>query len=223
MAKLERRTVSEELAERLSQRIYGGDFEAGDRLPEIELAADYDTTRTTVRAALRLLEREGVVRLETHRGATVMSLEAEDLHDILAMRLVVEPEAARILAARGARLPEIYEHVDELERSAEVRDWIAYGESDIAFHCALIDRVGSARLTTCFERAVTQLRLWMLIADESAASVERPPAHVKDHRAILEHVVRGHGDAAARMMREHLRDSARNLGGSTTRHGPPPG
>lgn len=223
MAKLERRTVAEELAERLSRRIYGGDFEAGERLPEIALAAEYDTTRTTVRAALRLLERERVVRLETHRGATVASLEPGDLHDILAMRLVVEPEAVRILATRGAPLPEIYDHVDELERSAEVRDWIAYGESDIAFHCALVERVGSARLTSCFERAVNQLKLWMRIADEAVADAERPPAHVKDHRAILEHVTRGHGELAARRMRAHLRDSARNLSGAQRRHGPPPG
>ena len=63
----------DQLAAVLRERILDGDLEPGRRLIERELVEAYDVARHTLRAALRRLESEGLVRVEPNRGARVAS------------------------------------------------------------------------------------------------------------------------------------------------------
>ena len=75
-------------------------------LREQHLAQAYGVARHTVRAALRALAAEGLVRVEPHRGARVTALDAEDLEGLGALRIALEVEAARrALARHDGRLP----------------------------------------------------------------------------------------------------------------------
>lgn len=66
-----------QLAELLRQRIARGAPAAGERLPSIEeLAAEFDVARVTVRQALELLAREGLVSLQQGRGTFVTAAPA---------------------------------------------------------------------------------------------------------------------------------------------------
>jgi DNA-binding GntR family transcriptional regulator len=207
---LTRRTVADELAGVLSARILQGALRAGTALREQRLAEDYETTRTTVRDALRLLEQAGLVMRETHRGAQVTVMEEADLEDIAEMRLAVEPQVVRRAAQRGADVSSLYDVADELEAAARAGDWGRYGEADIAFHTGLVRTVGSARLLEFFARTLRLLELAMLTADEEA-TVSQPPTHVSEHRRILDLIRSSNGAGAARLMTRHLEAARRHL------------
>jgi DNA-binding GntR family transcriptional regulator len=51
----------DELFEFLLARIYSGHYSAGVRLLQEELAAELNVSRTPLREAMRMLEREGLV------------------------------------------------------------------------------------------------------------------------------------------------------------------
>ena len=92
-------SVSEQIAEHISQAILLGEYQPGQRIPEQSIADQYQVSRGPVREALRLLEHEAVIEILPRRGAQVTSLSVEEVVDIfnirasligLCVRLVVE-------------------------------------------------------------------------------------------------------------------------------------
>ena len=73
---LRRASTVDQLTAVLRERILAGDLEPGQRLIERELVEAYEVARHTLRAALRRLEVEGLVRVEPNRGARVASCRA---------------------------------------------------------------------------------------------------------------------------------------------------
>jgi DNA-binding GntR family transcriptional regulator len=207
---LQRRTVAGELAQRLSARILRGALRPGTALREERLAGAYDTTRTTVRDALHLLEAAGLVTRQTHRGAHVTVVSPADLADIAALRLAVEPQVVRRAAERAADVTSLYAVADELEAAAQAGDWVRYGEADIRFHTALVRTAGSGRLLEFFGTTQRLLKLAMLAADEATMALQ-PRAHVREHRRILDLIDAGDGEGAARLMTLHLEAARRHV------------
>ena len=71
-------TTVENVTNTLRREILNGEFAGGLRLVEQELTARYGVARHTLRAALRELASEGLVKIEPNRGARVARLSAEE-------------------------------------------------------------------------------------------------------------------------------------------------
>lgn len=97
----------------LERQILSNELKPRERLTEMALAARFQTSRTSVREALRELELRHLVVATPHRGVTVREFTRTEIEDVYAVRAVVEEMAAR-LAARKASSREI----DEIERWA---------------------------------------------------------------------------------------------------------
>ena len=106
------------LAERISAKIFAGEFPPGSRLRQEALAEEFSVSRTPIREALRQLEVKGVIQHRPNQGAIVIAPNALDIRDAyqvraelegLAISLAVEwitedtgsapPVPARVLAA----------------------------------------------------------------------------------------------------------------------------
>ncbi|MGB3867220.1 MAG: GntR family transcriptional regulator [Xanthobacteraceae bacterium] len=92
------KTLPEQLAEKLVEQIIRGDFAQGQRLHEMRLAEQFQVSRGPVREALRLLEREGLVVMLSHRGASVARLTEKRLKDIFSVRSALMAICAEELA-----------------------------------------------------------------------------------------------------------------------------
>lgn len=69
----DRRPLYEQITESIRKRTMAGELQPGERLPsEPELAERYGVSRATVREALRVLEKEGVVRSRRGQGTFVV-------------------------------------------------------------------------------------------------------------------------------------------------------
>jgi DNA-binding GntR family transcriptional regulator len=62
-------------------------FTPGDWLPELDLAAKFQVSRSPIREALLVLESEGTVVTEPRRGARVRPLSTKETLDIAEIRL----------------------------------------------------------------------------------------------------------------------------------------
>lgn len=80
--------------------IVEGRYEPGARLVEQRIAEEFDLSRTPVREALRTLAAEGLVLIEPNRGATVRSLDVEEIVDLYDLRARLEGYAAELAAQR---------------------------------------------------------------------------------------------------------------------------
>lgn len=133
------------VADSLRGLILRGQYPAGSRLGEAELAAALGVSRTPVREALRLLASEGLVELTRHKGARVMAWSAAELEEVFALRAQVEGLAVRRAAERITEAD-----LDELERLAT-----AHAEATATGDSRDLDRV--YELNSRFHGAVVRV------------------------------------------------------------------
>src|ERR1700754_3519704 len=85
--------------DRLKELILDGRFAAGAPLTERALATELGVSRTPVREAILMLEKEHLVQIVNGRGAYVASYSVEDVIQIYHVRIGLEPLAARLSCA----------------------------------------------------------------------------------------------------------------------------
>lgn len=160
-------TAAEKLATTLRAEILDGGRVGGERLREQALADDHEVARHTVRAALRRLEAEGLVRIRLNAGARVAGLDRAEIADLAATRTLLEVGAVRLALARGGgRLPPVTHAAAadfaRLCRDAPPPPWGAVVLAHAALHEALVAAAGSPRLARAHAALSSELALFLV-------------------------------------------------------------
>jgi DNA-binding GntR family transcriptional regulator len=163
---LNRQTTVGALAAALRERILEGALAPGERLVERELVEAYEVSRGTVRAALAQLEHDGLVAVETHRGAFVRQLDAGGLRDLFDMRMALELESAhRALERGGGRLPrDVSAAVERLAAACAPRRprWARVAEAHNAVHESIVIAGDSPRIASAYRQLSRELALFLV-------------------------------------------------------------
>src|SRR6516165_5713311 len=77
------------VVQKIRDAILDETFKPGERLPEEQLGEMFKVSRSPVREALLVLEKEGTVVMEPFKGATVKALSPEEALDIADLRLAL--------------------------------------------------------------------------------------------------------------------------------------
>jgi DNA-binding GntR family transcriptional regulator len=156
-----RRGLADEVADRIRDAIFTGAYPPGAQLREVELSEALDVSRGPVREALLRLEREGLVRSEWHRGATVISLSPEDVAEIDSLRGALERLAVQQLVANAseADIAGIEKAADRMQRVADEHEMV---NCDIAFHDAVYTAAHHRRLQDAWHAIRSQVHLFLL-------------------------------------------------------------
>jgi DNA-binding GntR family transcriptional regulator len=180
---IERLSTAERVADALRQELLSGVYAPGTPLRDTELSARAGVSRTTVREALALLAREGLVTHSLHRGVEVARLAPADVRDVYALRRVIERAGAEALlgAAPGALAP-LERAVREMGEAAARRDGRRVVEADVAFHTAIGDALGIRRLRAALVGALLELRLVLSVTDRAYDDLED---QLRQHRELL--------------------------------------
>lgn len=199
---LARTTTVDALADALRERIMSGDLDPGERLIERELVERYDVGRGTVRAALQRLEHEGLVTVETHRGAFVRQLDKQALRELFELRAALELESAhRALAANGGKLPpEVHAAVERLAAVCAHKrpSWQRIAEAHRDLHESIVAAGGSARIAAAYRQLQQELTLFLL-----ALRPVWTPAEMAEHHRKLARELESDGPPA---LRRHLEE-----------------
>jgi DNA-binding GntR family transcriptional regulator len=191
----------------LRQRIVDGELAPGERLVERELVERYDVARHTLRAALRVLQAEGLVALEPNRGARVASLDPAALHDLFALRLALEREAAAlVLQAHAGRLPApVHDAAQRLDAIAARRRaaWADVAEAHNDVHRALVHAAGAPRISRAYDALEAEMRLFVTQLRPAWTRERLGP----DHLQLLADIERDGPD----VLREHMAEAERAL------------
>jgi DNA-binding GntR family transcriptional regulator len=168
---LRRSSTAEQAADALRSLILHRTLEPGALLRETQLAAALGISRNTMREALRMLAREGLVLQSRHRVATVAPLSAEDVTDTYTVRRLLEFGAVDLIASSAAAgrtldFDRIRGPVQSLRRIGDTR-WQLIIDADCAFHTELVALAGSPRLVVAYAQLAGEIRRSMSVSTRS--------------------------------------------------------
>lgn len=192
----------DEMAERIWLSIADRRLRPGTRLKEIELAEVFSVSRARVRQVLSLLAREGLVVIESNKGAVVAQPSVTDAEDIFHIRAIVEQRVLERLVSNldSGKLDEMFEHVAK-ERIANAHN----NQREIiklsgGFHTMLAEMANAEFLTGLMRDLVSRTSLIMAAFRDSNVHNCGPD----EHEQILLHLKSGDIDAARAAMLNHL-------------------
>jgi DNA-binding GntR family transcriptional regulator len=143
--------TAENIYAALRRQIMAGSFAPGAQLKEEHLAQGMGVSRTPVRAALRRLVSDGLLRAERNRGVFVAEWTSRDVEEIFELRLLLESHAAGLAALRATpdQIQKLHALTDRMAAGCHpnFRDnLLAIQEANHQFHTLIIEAAGSARL-----------------------------------------------------------------------------
>lgn len=210
----------------LEERIRGGVLRPGDRLPsETELEKEFGVSRTVVREGLQALKSRGLLESRRGSGTYVARPSRELIGDSLSLyallqrdgtrylelmdlRILVETEAARIVASGDAPIARIAAKLRMME--ASVGHPSRFADADIDFHLAVIKASGHSLFYVVAEGLLTAPSL-SFARSTHGLNPSMSARVLAEHRAIHDALEHRDPKAAATAMLSHLRNSKKNL------------
>lgn len=201
-------SVVDAVADALRNAIFNGELVPGTPLTEALLSKQFDVPRPTVRAAVQTVMQDGLLRREPNRSVFVPVLTGDDLRDVFAVRRVLEIDAVSRLVARDLTPTGALRAQRMLESLRDGDGWDEVVRHDFELHQALIDAIGSPRMSRIYASISAEIRLALTQLRPIYTS---PTQITAEHRILLDAVVSGDAEIATRATREHLDASERLL------------
>ncbi len=198
-------TITEQIAAALRKEIVTGQLPAGTRLLQIETAQRFGVSTTPVREAFGLLQRDGLVQADTHRGVTVFLPTVQDLIEHYEIRMVLEMLAAE-KTARCFQAKDAPPLIALLDKMRDTNDAAFYVQCNQQFHVQLYALSGCSRLIAMIE----DLRNASLAYNHlyAAADVPRDAQRLDaEHREILAACQANDPVRAAGAIRHHIQQT----------------
>lgn len=196
-------SLHDELVTRLRQAIVDGTLAPGAKVPERALCEQLAVSRTPLREALKVLAYEGLISLETNRGARVSTVMMEELEATFPVIAVLEGLAGKLACANAsddaiAWLETLH---DDMFRHYEAGDKGAYFQSNRDIHSALFAAAGNPVLSQQYAILSSRIERARLLAN---LSTERWAEAVSEHRAIIDAAKKRDGVVLSNLLISHV-------------------
>jgi DNA-binding GntR family transcriptional regulator len=178
-------SIREKVYTAIRNLILDGTFSQGERLVESRIAEQIKTSRTPVREALHLLEKEGLLESIPRAGYQVKPLLWEEVEEICEIRIANETLAAKWAMKRIAQkdLLLLENNLAEAEREIRGGNPSAFVQRDAEYHEIIARASGSERL---FELCQLLRKHMLRYRVESLHVPESGLRAIEGHRRILE-------------------------------------
>lgn len=191
----------------LKRDIVRCELEPGRRVTEAELVERYQTGRAAVRTALSRLYQERLVQVLPRQGYMVAPITLKHVRDSGAVRLMLEPPAARAAAGRAdidelRRLETEYRAHDEVHTGEHLE---AFMQANAAFHLTVARASDNRRLVEMIAGLLEEMERSFHLAFRLRSNAVRlyEINHI-DHSEIIQALADGDGPRAGQLMADHI-------------------
>lgn len=195
---------SDEAYRKLKTLIYKGKLRPGQRLVERELATRFEISRIPLRESLARLEKEGLVRTIPNTATYVEDFPPRRVLEMYSMRLLLEPEAARLATLQRPRelVGKLRKLCAQMTKETKTANWAKLDETDYEFHYAIVEASGHSLLLRAYEDC--HIQITGIRSDYNNLKHLPVNATAKDHLAIVDSIADGDPTEAARATYEHV-------------------
>ena len=223
--------ASEEIYEQIRQLILDGKILPGERLPsERNMMEMMHRSRPTIREAMRMLERDGYIKIYSgSSGAVVQELSVDNavqsletimhfqhltMDNLLEFRRMTESVAAELAAQK--RTDEDLRKLENILANTElaIGDADKFIHCDLQFHLAVADASKNAMYSIMLQvcRDIIGESLTEVLAKgDRTEQLERYPRILEAHRAVYQAIAAGQPEKAFPAMKRHLMDAEKDI------------
>ena len=197
--------LADEVYDTLLEQLMSLRIEPGSRVTIDALARDLGVSQTPIRDALHRMEADGLVVRVPHAGYRIPpQITRHRFEDMLEVRLLLEPAAARRAAERAssAQVAAMRRMLDEMAELVEGDSHLAYGAfglRDAAFHDLVALSAENQVVREALARLHTHVHLFRLLYDTQVTYLA-----MGEHDEVLAAIAARDADAAAYAMRRHI-------------------
>ena len=195
--------LREVVIENIRDAILSGDFPAGMRLTELQLADEMGVSRTPIREAIRNLEQEGLVVMIPRRGAYVADVSIHDINEVYEIRTALETLAAGLAAERieDSEIEEMDKYLIATRTYVSRLDYAKIVEMDTAFHDVIYK---ASRNKRCMNIISTLRQQIISIRERSMPYPGRLDEMLLEHRAIVDAIAQRDVEKAQMAVKTHM-------------------
>lgn len=192
----------------LEDLVVNGVLRPGEHLAEEDLAARLGVSRNPIREGLQQLAHDGFVELRPGRGAFVHAPTMREIDEIFHVRTLLESDSARLAADRITppsleRLEEILGLGEEAVREGEPLPLL---ELNARFHGIVVASADNSLMASMLTALSKRIRWYF-----ASVVVLRAPSSWHQHDNIYQALLARDGEAAARLMAQHVGETRRLL------------
>ena len=197
--------LADEVHDTLLRQLMSSRIVPDSRITIDALTRELGVSQTPIRDALNRMEADGLVVRVPNAGYRIAPQITRDrFDDMLEIRLLLEPAAARRAAERAtsSQVNELRRVLDEMAAIEEGNEPMAYGAfglRDAAFHDLVAQSAGNELVREALSRLHTHVHLFRLLYDTEVTFLA-----MGEHDEILSAVAARDPEAAAYAMRQHI-------------------
>lgn len=180
-------SLREQVVDQIRTAIIEGRLKPNDHIVEQALTEQLGVSRTPVREALILLEREGLLVASRNRGCFVRVFTRKDVLAIFSMRTTLENFAGELIIQHLTA--DDYNHLEST--IARQHEFIKQGNlknvrsTDMSFHRYLVERSEHPLLRRSWGELVAQVAALLYVRAEAIPDYDETMS-IRDHQAILD-------------------------------------
>lgn len=202
--------LSAQVYRRIRDGILCGKYAADTELKEKTIGDELGVSRTPVREALRQLELEGLVSIIPNKGAYVVGVSLQDMHDIYEIRSLLEGLCAKWAATHitPELLTELEENICLSEFHESKQNFEQMVSLDNRFHEILYEASGSRELKKVLKEYHEYLQRARSV---TLAQAQRAKNSTQEHKMIAD-AIKNHDSASAeRYAKAHIESTMLNM------------
>ena len=171
-------TLSGQVREYILTKILNGEFEPGERLIEMKIAHQMQTSQAPVREAIRELEATGLLETLPNRGSRVRKVSNQELFDIYDVRAQLEGYAAEIVCEKKISISnELTEAAERMIEAANRDELMLFSSINHEFHSIIIKNAGNEILLKTWQTLHIQIKTFLIADRQDKNLLEMANSH----------------------------------------------
>ena len=184
----------------IRRRIFTGEFRPGQKINESEIAINLGISRSPVREAFRILERDGLITTLPRKGSYITDISLQDLEELFEVRKILECYALDCIKKRTKTSTEkIQSMIEKLDRNLlKKHDPFSVISG---FHYNLVELSNNSRLIELYKiLAVSLRRYWMIYHIEKG----QRDISLEHHQGIADILKKGDYTGTKTLLKKHI-------------------
>ncbi len=200
-----RRNLELEVYDFIKSLILDRKYMPGDKISIDQIKADLGVSRTPIVIALKMLEREMLIKTMPRRGHYVRTFTKREIIDVLELREALEALGARRAARRitKSQMKDLRDFFKEIDLGGDPKALSTYAKEDQGFHEFIMEIAGGEVFANVFKAYA--IVIFTYHADLPGGFVRHPKETIQEHLDMIEAICHGSEDRAEKLMRRHMR------------------